>query len=99
MKPVFVRKICRFLLVTIISSWLLFFPAYVHYYNLIQVDSFRNSHVENPVLSDHLASLEKKWNVLSCFDRSLTVSETFFLLSLTPSQVVSPVEKFSPLRC
>ena len=97
MKPI--PQLLKVFLVAIVCSWLLFFPAYVHYYNLTQSDSFRNAHVENPVLSDHLASLEKKWSGLTCLDHFLMASETVSLLSLITSQIISSMNKFSPLRC
>lgn len=87
-------------LATMICSGLLFLPAYIHFYNLTQTDLFRHTHVENPVLSDHLASLEKKWKGLSCIDRSLTFfEETFFAFHRIPFQILFPIEKPSPMRC
>lgn len=87
-------------LVALICSGLLFFPAYIHFYNLTQADLFCNTHVENPVLSNHLASLEKKWVGVSCMDRSLMLfDKTIFVLPLASFQTLSPVERSSPMRC
>jgi hypothetical protein len=94
----FLPQLIKFLSLAVICSWLSFFPAYTHYYNLTEADCFRGAHIENPVLSDHLASLEKKWNGAICSDRS-TTSTAIFLIFVTTPEILSSIEKFSPLRC
>jgi hypothetical protein len=54
----------RVILVTLVSFWILFFPAYVHYYNLTEADSLHNLHLENPILEGLLAGLGKKFDGL-----------------------------------
>ena len=51
-------------LVTVLLVWAVFFPAYVHYYNLAEADCLHNPHWENPFQEGLLAGLIKKWEFL-----------------------------------
>ena len=92
----------RIILVTIISSWILFFPAYVHYYNLTEADSLHNPHWENPFQEGLLAGLSKKWEIpelTTCslmFDRDSGFFEFIRHVSLLE---FSPTNQILFMRC
>ena len=84
----------------LICAWLIVFPGYIHFYNLTEADIFRKAHIENPVLSDHLANLEKKFEGSVNLDTSqIFLENSTFHLSSFFFQALSPLRDFSPLRC
>lgn len=94
----------RILLVILITSWILFFPAYVYSYNLTEADFICSSpHWEDPILEGLLlANFEKKWAALdfsvhsAIFFHENSQSE---LLPHLPFQNLLRFEKGSILRC
>lgn len=88
--------------ILVISFWILFFPAYVHSYNLTEADFLHGSHLENPVWDGLLASSEEKWELSGlnvCCIMFLHGNAFFNFLPLFSFEYPSPDEKTSILRC
>jgi hypothetical protein len=90
------------LLVAVLSSFLVVFPAYVHSYSLTQADFLARPHWESPFLEGLLAGLSKKWEILgwnACFLMSDQDNSFFELLRHLSLPKFCPTGQILILRC
>jgi hypothetical protein len=79
---------------------MVFFPGYIHFYNLTEADIFHKAHIENPVLSDQLANIENKLEAgehVNGFQIILENSTPIICSFLI--QELPQLKDISPLRC
>lgn len=92
----------KIFLVSVLSTWIVFFPAYVHSYNLAQADFVARRHWENPYQEGLLAGLSKKWEFLGLNACSLISDQddSFFeLLRHLSLAKYCPAGQIIILRC
>ena len=89
------------LFVTLISLWVLIFPACCLFYSLDKMDVFRSPHWENPVQEDLLIDLQKKWMGSGWLFCPVLFLQGKEVLRLFPDLLLNPlsIENILVLRC